>query len=175
MQELYLYHYGVKGMHWGVRRTLKERQANRLSNYKARQTRKLDRYNEKRNKRLDRKIDRTQQKLDTMDSTDEKWQKTSNRLKKTSLTKKYVNAMYEAERKKVSGLQYRDMSDEKKQVGKTWVKSILNGSGYLPYANLNNTRQVLYFYFPDSKAIRTNARLNPGEQGDVYKKVYGRN
>lgn len=112
-----LYHYGVKGMKWGVRRyqnedgSLTEAGKKRLSNYQTKELARIDKkYDTSREVRRFNKASERQQIAKQQRASRELWMK---------------NAYKAIEKSKVMSMTYEDMQKEKLDVGMRYAKSAL--------------------------------------------------
>lgn len=117
MYQTELYHHGIKGQKWGIRRyqnpdgTLTEEGKRRLAQYREKEFGKLD-------KRFDKRISKAKQKHEEEPENEYKRQKYEDLKYDKSVEQNYLRNM-----------SFNDMQKEKKEVGKAWVKNAVASAG----------------------------------------------
>lgn len=124
MQNQHLYHYGVKGMRWGVRRTPEER----LKRYTSREIEKVESRRLRENRYENRRIKKNQNKYDRLKGNSKdsrKIETVANNLIAVKANSYANSAIAKQEIERLSSMKYEDMTAEKKAVGKSIIKSSL--------------------------------------------------
>jgi hypothetical protein len=166
-----LYHHGVKGMKWGVRRyqnadgSLTPAGKKRLSTYKDKEINRAERKWDKAIKRTSKKASKAVYRY-TTNETDRKYNKavqkatemeTAKRLKKTEL-------------RNIKKMSYDDMTADKINTGKTIVNSMLETAvvnGGLALAGV----PVRYISIPNIGVSKTVHRVSDKETIDILNKA----
>ena len=136
MQQYELYHYGVKGMRWGIRRTPEER----LKRYINREIDKVKTRRLGESKFEERRIRKSQKKYDQIKESNKNSQKVDraiNNLIRAKADAYASSAIAKREIDKLTSMKYEDMNAEKKAIGKSIIKSSLVTSA--PMADIIKT------------------------------------
>lgn len=157
LQEDFLYHHGVKGMKWGVRKDKYEsmsRYDKQLTKYKHKMMEKLDTHYRK-DSYYDKRITKKQNKLSKAKEkgNQKKIAKLNNKIKDEK-ERKYLNSGFKkAEQTFVKKMKYDDMQYEKAKVNKNRVYAL----GYTLTATALGANVVFY---PNANEVRTNNRID---------------
>lgn len=177
-----LYHHGVKGMKWGVRRyqnkngSLTNAGKKKLETYRnkelERNEKKWNNASElKRRVKVSNKIEKA--KASGNQKRVEKFEK---QRKELDMTMKYNTAMKAVERSKIKNMSFSQMQNERHQVkvksGKAAMESVLVTT--LASAVLLPTTGRVYIHttVANPDAIKTNMRVSSKEAGEVYKRTH---
>lgn len=176
MEENELYHHGVKGQKWGVRRyqnpdgTLTDKGKKHVSNYKKREINKIAKHR-LRQLRYDEKVVNRAGK-----SFDKKLDKYGQAEKTKKAARKYINVKSNAiandniakrEVERVSKMRLKDINREKEALGKAKTRNILRSIGTTLILGDN----VRVIYTTDKRAFKTNMRVSPFEQEKIKKRA----
>lgn len=150
-----LYHHGIKGQRWGVRRfqnadgTLTSAGKTRLSDYREKEYKRLDKKYDKKISRLDRKITKKEQ---------------SGKIPKRDASKKaYLVGRKLIEKNALDKMTYKDMVKEKRNVGINIVTSVLASAATVPLAIATGGSTPIVGIIPSSsgsKEITRGVRMN---------------
>ena len=165
-----LYHYGVIGMKWGVRRyqnedgTLTEVGKQRLKKWKEKEE---DNVRSKYKKR----IDSYEKKASTYKNKGK-----YNKAKEYIKIAKYSKRTLKTELSKIKNYSLDDVNKENKQVGKKIVGDILLYSlGSAGLSMITGGATPLIVPIENANQIRTNIRISEEEDNENYKAVFGEN
>lgn len=170
--ETELYHYGVKGMKWGVVRSDKEKAAA----YRKKEAMKITK---RRLKEVDREDKAISKRADKFNATLDKYGKDSKQAQKAA--NKYIRTKAEAiardniakaEVKKVMNMSIKDVSAEKKAIGKKYAETVVTDLVVNTALVAMGSRYVMYT-IPDPKKIRTNLRVSQEEQQRITNEAWG--
>ena len=164
--EYELYHYGVKGMKWGVRKSEAERVASytnrEIGTITKRRMREVDRENRtitKREKRYDDVLSKYGQSP--------KSQKAANSYANAIFNKEYKQRIAQAEIEKLKDYKLSDVKKEQKAVGQAYAVSALATIGSATLA----TAIGAPFYMisvPDIKGVKTSQRIDNDTMESIY-------
>lgn len=153
-----LEHFGIKGMKWGVRRyqnadgTLTEAGKKRLENYRSKEIRKVEKRYEKDTNRSLKLKGKGSEETDRIRSYAIKEQK----------------KRFDAEMKALKNMSYKDMKNEKANIGKQWIKSAALTVGTHTLAALTPV-PVAVVSWPNYTNIKRNYRVaNAPTNRDIY-------
>lgn len=166
MTELELYHYGVKGMKWGIRKSEEER----VRNYQDREIATIRKRRVKEVDRENRRIIKREQKYDEALSKygqGAKVQKAANKYTNAIFNHEYNTRVAQAEINKLKDYKMSDIKKERKAVGQAYVTSALTTVGSFTLA----TAVGAPFYMisiPDTKGVKTNQRVDTSTYRTIY-------
>lgn len=172
-----LYHHGVKGMKWGVRRyrnkdgSLTAAGKKRLSDYKDRELQKIDKkYDVTRDvNKFNKASERIQRARFAGDAITERRADDTQVRSLTMIRTK--NALANLERKKVSEMSYDQMMSEKKAVGMRYAKAALITVGTMG-ANLAGVLPVGVTVIPtNNNRFKSKLRISDEERSKIYREV----
>lgn len=170
-----LYHHGVKGMKWGVRRyqnkdgSLTPAGKKRVEKYTVKEAKKLakrvsrlEKYAEPRVNKLGAKYDRT---LDKYGQSSKSYKKAAKFIE--SATKLgYEYGLATAELKRLNNMTLKDISAEKSALGKAYLTS--TGLNALSVGALFAGSPVAAGYKPNNNRIKSNVRVDINERKKIY-------
>jgi hypothetical protein len=176
-----LYHHGVKGQKWGVRRyqnedgSLTSAGKKRLSDYKQKE---LSLNKAKYNTAKDTKrIDKLREKQNNADASGnvKRAEKIHQKIQTSKQTVKYKKAMRLLEKQKIKNMTYDEMMSEKhaiaRKTGQALVESaLLSAAGtavILPYTG----RIYVHVKTINQNAIKTNMRISNEEREKIAKRI----
>lgn len=168
-----LYHYGVKGMRWGVRKSPEER----LKQYTSREIDKVKARRMKEEKREDRKIRKRQYKYDQIlsdkggDDGSRKVDRAANKLVKAKADSYTNSAIAKREIKKLSSMKYEDMSEEKRKVGGAILRSALITVGTTTLSATTGF-PIRVYSFPLVNNVKSHNRVDTRTRIDLADKNY---
>jgi len=167
-----LYHWGVKGMKWGVRRyqnkdgSLTDAGKKRAESYRQKELSRLDKTYD--TSRLDKRIHKTAQKIsDRMpDSTpdDKRYNKLVDKAKRDSFTYYYKQGMKAVETSRLNNMTLKQIDTERKNIGAVKaanVLSIVGGSTMAAIGGFGYIRTV------DTTSYKTNSRVTDNDRARV--------
>lgn len=166
MTELELYHYGVKGMKWGIRRSEEER----VGNYRDREIAAIRKRRVKEVDRENRRITKREKQYDEALSkygNSTKSQKAGTRYAQAIFDKEYNQRIAQAEVNKLKDYKLSDIQKERKAVGQAYATSALTTIGSFTLA----TAVGAPFYFisiPDAKGVKTEQRIDNATRRVIY-------
>lgn len=163
-----LYHYGVKGQKWGVRRfqnkegSLTKAGEKRLSSYKERELKRIE--NKYRTAKLGTKVERLEERFfkDFDDVTYTKLTKARYRFLKS-------RSMEFLERQKIDTMTYQDMINEQNDLRKSKAKRFVSGFGKKVVGSLIKTSSEGLVL--DTDTYKTNRRIGLEESLRIDKDV----
>lgn len=166
MSELELYHYGVKGMKWGIRKSEEER----VRNYQDREIATIRKRRVKEVDRESRKIMKREKQYDEALSKygdSAKSQKAGTKYAQAIFNKEYNQRIAQAEVDKLKDYKMSDIKKERKAVGQAYATSALTTIGSFTLA----TAIGAPFYMisiPDVKGVKTSQRVDNETLKTVY-------
>lgn len=174
MQNQYLYHYGVKGMRWGVRKSPEERlkrytsrEIGRIAKRRIKEVDYEDRQIKKRQVRFDRELDKR-----GGDDGSKKLHKLANKYIRTKAESYARDEIAKKEVERLSSMKYEDMQKEKKAVGKNVVGAVLKTTGSMAVSAALKAPVSLVF-LSDPRRTKTNVRVDQATQEELLKKGWG--
>lgn len=179
-----LYHYGVLGMKWGVRRyqnkdgTLTPAGKKRLGSWQEKEIDKIKNRQHTRKYVDDLKVNKLSLKLDKLNTLDKNDPRVSKKIekarKKLATAEAVANAharIAKAEINKVKNMKISDMNKEKTLVGAAHVGSVLASFGSYSVSAYTGI-PVYMVYVPNTTNIKTNMRVSRDKQKQIYNKAY---
>lgn len=169
--ETELYHYGVKGMKWGVRRSDKEKAAAYRKKEAAKITKRRTKESERENKAIAKsgyKVDRAIDKHGVESKQARKAIGKHIRNRAESIAKSNIA---KTEVKKVMSMSVKDISAEKKAIGKKYAESVVTDLVVNTALVAMGSRYVVYTV-PNAKQIKTNLRVSQDEQDRIVRDAY---
>lgn len=179
MVDYELYHYGVKGMKWGVRKSLAEIQADRLARYKRDEISKVERRKRWDQRFDDRDVARKTKKFNRALEKHGVDSKKANRAKE-KLIKAKTNAIVgrklaEAEIKRIGKMSLSDVDNEQRMVGERRVQAMMmysyaNQQRNVASNNINSTsdyRNSRYNYGIRTSSYNSLNRYSPGQRARI--------
>lgn len=166
MTELELYHYGVKGMKWGVRKSEEDRvrsyQDREIATIRKRRVKEVDRESRsimKREKQYDEALSKY--------GNSAKSQKAATKYAQAIFNKEYNQRIAQAEVDKLKDYKMSDVKKERKAVGQAYATSALTTIGSFTVA----TAVGAPFYFisiPDARGVKTEQRIDNATRRTIY-------
>ena len=173
-----LYHYGVKGMKWGVRKSRAEIEAARLARYKRSEINTVERRSRLESKRNERVVNRSSRKYDRAINkygTDSKQAaRAEQRLVKAKTNAIVGRKIADAEIKRIGKMSLSDVKDERRRVGQIEVQNMITRRYMYEQYNSGNTRRAYSPYMlpmQDSTKYKTNTRLGTEQLNDIRTKA----
>lgn len=166
-----LYHHGVKGMKWGVRRyqnkdgSLTDAGKKHLNTYKGKEINRAERKWDKAIKRTSKKASKAVYRY-TTNKTDTRYNKAVKKATEMETAKRFKKT----ELRNIKKMSYDDMTADKINTGKTIVDSMLQTavvSGGLALAGV----PVRYISIPNIEASKTVHRVSDKETIDILNKA----
>ena len=166
MTELELYHHGVKGMKWGVRKSEKERVRSytdrEIATIQKRRVREVDRESRtimKREQQYDEALAKYGQSV--------KSQKAGTKYAQAIFNKEYNQRIAQSEVDKLKDYKLSDVKKERKAVGQAYATSALTTIG--TYTLATAIGAPLYFIsVPDAKGVKTSLRVDDATRRQIY-------
>lgn len=193
-----LYHYGVKGMKWGVRKSRAEIEAARLARYKKSEISAIERRRRRESKWEDRAVNRRTKKynaaVEKHGAGSTKAKRAEERLVKAKTNAIVGRKIAEAEIKRVGKMTLSEVKNENRHIGEKQVQNMIlykhaydqrnsgtNSTTRMPYVNPMaqyrynfNTRSNLStarYLNDDITSYKTNTRLGGQQISDIRKKA----
>lgn len=161
-----LYHYGVKGMKWGVRKSEEERVASytnrEIGTITKRRMREVDRESRNIMKR-EKKYDEALSKY----GTSPKSQKAGSKYANAIFNKEYNQRIAQAEIEKLKNYNLSDIKKERKAVGQAYATSALTTIGSATLASAIGAPFYM-ISIPDIKGVKTSQRIDTDTMESIY-------
>ena len=175
-----LYHHGVKGMKWGVRKSKAQRNAEYVKKYKTKEIERLKRQSDINaaygQRRIDRAARNLNKKLDKYGQpTDaDKGNPTTKAATKYIKTKARViteERVLQAEAKKVASMKLSDIKAEKLKVGRDVAMSVLATAGSIAVMQTTPI-PVAVVTTPNSRNVKRKNRIDANTITKIYEDAF---
>ena len=173
-----LYHFGIKGMKWGVRRyqnkdgSLTNAGQKRAENYRQKEISRLDKtYN---TSALSKKINRNTEKLKNMRNADDprsekQYAKLRDKLESERYQYNYKQAMKTVEKNKLNNMTLSQLDKERTDVGSVKTANVMGLIGSTALAMVSPVVRISY---TDTTVYKTNRRVGSSERNNAMVDAY---
>ena len=168
-----LYHFGVKGMKWGHRKSKAERQAARVEKWKTKHIAKVEKRMNKDSIRYYKKRDKAYNKMYDSVSTEglnsKRSSKAMQKLYESDTRMRYKRSVAEAEISKIKSMSVSDIKTENREVGKGYAASVATFT--IAAAARAMGAPIVAYTVPNTRAIRSNSRVNSEARTNLMNKA----
>ena len=174
-----LYHHGVKGQKWGLRRyqnpdgTLTELGRKRLSSWQSKEKTKIAERRVKQIRKEDKAIARRQDAYNrvTKDRGDDAARKAVNKLAESIYKSAYNERLAKAEVDKIMSMSITEAHSEAVKVGATQAGMVLLNAGSIAVNRAGLTPMAFVGWVPTNK-LKTDMRITPEEKQKISAEAY---